>query len=165
MSRVNFTARWFPLKTGIYNGPLAAYRGHSYTIPMKLSQSTLEQLITLLKEDDRIASAYLLGSAAKGCMRADSDIDVAILPKQGITVSSLDLAVLAGELSYAVGRQVDVGLLGSNNLVYANQALNSGYRLFAKNQYYVELMETSLISMYLWFTEERKELVNAYQLR
>ena len=145
--------------------PLAARTGCSYTIPMKLSESTLEQLMTLLREDSRIASAYLLGSAAKGCMRADSDIDVAILPIQGIKLSSLDLAELAGSLSYAVGRQVDLGILGSTNLMYANQVLSSGYRLFAKNKYYVELMETSLISMYLWFTEERKELVNAYQLR
>ncbi|AEJ20415.1 type VII toxin-antitoxin system MntA family adenylyltransferase antitoxin [Gracilinema caldarium] len=130
---------------------------------MKLSQKVIDQIRFLLEQDVRIAAAYLLGSSIQGRMRPDSDIDVAVLPFQGIALHSLDLAAIGGHISYEVGRQVDVGLLSSANLVYARQVLGAGYRLFTKDPFYVDLMETSLISMYLWFTEERKELVHAYQ--
>jgi len=130
---------------------------------MKLAKHVLDHLVALLEADARIASAYLLGSAARGRMRPESDIDIALLPFRGVKIDSVALAELAGTLSYEAGRQVDVGLLSSANLVYARQALGAGRRLFTKDPFYVDLMETSLISMYLWFTEERKELVHAYQ--
>lgn len=130
---------------------------------MKLSKSVLDRLVALLEQDSRISAAYLLGSAANGRMRHESDIDVAILPAQGVQLGSIDLAELSGKLSYEAGRLVDIGLLSSANLVYSRQALGTGRRLFMKDPYYGELMETSLISMYLWFNEERKELINVYQ--
>jgi predicted nucleotidyltransferase len=129
---------------------------------MELPETVRKQLVTALQEDNRIAAAYLLGSAAHSSMRADSDFDIAVLPFPSIKLSSLDLATIAGALSYELGRQVDMGLLSSANLLYARQVLGSGIRLFSKDPYYVDLMETSLISMYLWFNEERKELVHAY---
>jgi len=129
---------------------------------MELPETVRKQLVTALQEDNRIAAAYLLGSAARGSMRADSDIDIAVLPFPSIKLTSVDLANIAGSLSYELGRQVDMGLLSSANLLYARQVLGSGIRLFSKDPYYVDLMETSLISMYLWFNEERKELVHAY---
>jgi predicted nucleotidyltransferase len=130
---------------------------------MKLAKHVLNHLVALLEADDRIASAYLLGSAARGQMRSDSDIDIALLPFRGVLMSSVALAELAGKLSYEAGRQVDLGLLSSANLIYARQVLGSRRRLFTKESFYVDLMETSLISMYLWFNEECKELIHAYK--
>ncbi len=144
---------------------LALWKGFFYTSFMKLPKQTLIQLKVLLWQDERIAAAYLLGSAASGRMRPDSDIDVAILPVQGLSFTSLDRAELAGRLSYELGRSVDMGLLSSANLVYSRQVLEKGARLFMKNPLYVQLMETTLLSMYLWFNEERKELLHAYRNR
>lgn len=132
---------------------------------MKLPKQTLIQLKALLWQDERIAAAYLLGSAASGRMRPDSDIDVAILPMKGLPFTSLDRAELAGRLSYELGRSVDMGLLSSANLVYSRQVLEKGTRLFMKDPLYVQLMETTILSMYLWFNEERKELLYAYRNR
>ncbi len=70
----------------------------SYTKPMQLSDKDYQKLSSLLQADDRIVAAYLLGSAATGTMRADSDIDVAILPQKGLQVSSCTRGELGGKL-------------------------------------------------------------------
>jgi len=135
----------------------------AYTKPMQLSDTDYQKLSSLLQADDHIVAAYLLGSAATGTLRADSDIDVAILPQRGLQLSSFVPGELAGKLSYELGREVDIGLLSSANLVYSRQAIAYGKRLFTKDSFYSDLMETTLISMYLWFNEERKEILDAYR--
>ncbi len=130
---------------------------------MQLSDKDYQKLSSLLQADDRIVAAYLLGSAAAGTMRADSDIDVAILPQRGLQLSPFVPGELAGKLSYEFGRDVDIGILSSANLVYSRQAIAYGKRLLTKDSFYSDLMETTHISMYLWFNEERKEILNAYR--
>jgi predicted nucleotidyltransferase len=130
---------------------------------MQLSDKDYQKLSSLLQADDRIVAAYLLGSAATGTMRTDSDIDVAILPQKGLKLSCFVPGELAGKLSYELSREVDIGILSSANLVYSRQAIAYGKRLFTKDPFYSDLMETTLISMYFWFNEERKEILNAYR--
>lgn len=144
---------------------IALYYFSSYSETMKLSSKVLEQLSSLLYQDIRIDAAYLLGSAAANRMRRDSDIDLAILPVKGQLIDSLSIAEISTILSFELGRFVDVGLLSSANLIYSRQALETGRRLFMKDAFHVQLMETSLLSMYIWFNEERKEIVNAYRIR
>ena len=70
-----------------------------------------------LEKDDRILAAYLLGSAATGQMRPDSDIDIAMMLVPGETLSGLEMMDLAASLTPRDGRSVDLGLLTSQNLV------------------------------------------------
>ncbi|PKL08494.1 MAG: nucleotidyltransferase domain-containing protein [Spirochaetae bacterium HGW-Spirochaetae-7] len=131
---------------------------------MELNPDQTEAIITLLHDDPRITALYLLGSAVSGTMRADSDIDLAILPAQGCTLGSLERAELTGNLAYAVGREVDLGLVSSRNLVYSREALLTGRLLYTRDRYYTELMAASLMGMYDRFQGERKELMDAYRI-
>ena len=130
-----------------------------------LSARDRKKLIDRLQSDNRIVAAYLLGSAASGMLRPDSDIDVAILPQKGMRLRRSHLLELSTSVSLALGREIDLGVLSSANLVYARQAILAGTRLFTKDPFYSDLMETTLLSMYLWFSEERKEIVDAYRTR
>ncbi|HEX42323.1 MAG TPA: nucleotidyltransferase domain-containing protein [Phycisphaerales bacterium] len=87
---------------------------------MRVDLSSIEQV---LQGDARIVSAYVLGSAAEGRMRADSDVDIAILPVAGRGFSPVDILELSAKFSLAAGRTVDLGMLSSRNLIYASQVL------------------------------------------
>jgi len=112
---------------------------------MDLSTKETDNIKALLQGDNRIAALYLLGSAARGTMRADSDVDLAILPAEGCHLGSLERAELAGKLAYAIGRDVDLGLVSSQNLVYSREAILTGRLLFANDRYHAELMAASLL--------------------
>lgn len=131
---------------------------------MELSQHQTESIIALVKDDARIAALYILGSAARGTMRADSDVDLAILLEAGRAPGSIERAELAGQIAYAIGRDVDIGLVSSQNLVYSRQALMTGRLLFSRDRYYTELMAASLLGLYDRFQGERKELMDAYRI-
>lgn len=131
---------------------------------MELSQDQIDGIIDTLRPDTRIAALYLLGSAAHGTMRPDSDVDLAILPAQACHFGSLERAELAGSIAYAIGRDVDLGLISSRNLVYSRQALLTGRLLFANDRYHAELMAASILGMYDRFSTERKEMLDAYSI-
>jgi predicted nucleotidyltransferase len=131
---------------------------------MELTQDEIENIIALVKADARVAALYLLGSAARGTLRADSDIDLAILPESGCAPGPVERAQLAGQIAYTIGREVDLGLVSSQNLVYSRQALLTGRLLFSRDLYYTELMAASLLGLYDRFQGERKELIDAYRI-
>ena len=111
--------------------------------------------------DGRVLAVYLLGSAARGTMRPDSDIDIGVLPAPGEVLSALELAEIAAGISFETGYVVDAGLVDGRDLVYANEALD-GVRLFVREGKTTELREAALRAMYLRFCEDRKEIVDAY---
>lgn len=124
-----------------------------------------EETVRLIAErwecDERVLAVYLLGSAARGTMRPDSDIDIGVLPAPGEFFSALELAEISAEISFETGYVVDAGLVDGTDLVYANQALD-GVRLFVREGTTTELREAALRAMYLRFCEDRKEVVDAY---
>lgn len=127
-----------------------------------LVQSIRDAVVSELSGDERVLAVYLLGSVAKGTGRADSDVDIAMMPIPGEKISSLDRARFAAKLSYHLSRTVDLGELSSRNLVYANEALHSGIRLYAKDADAAALYAANLLGLYLEFNERRQEIINAY---
>lgn len=123
-----------------------------------------DAVVAELALDERILSVYLLGSAVAGRLRADSDVDIALMANPGIHLPELDRAQIAAGLSYRLGRQVDVGVLSSRNLVYANEALHTGVRLFARDADAAALYAANLLGLYLEFNERRQEIINAYTI-
>ncbi|MCA1755775.1 MAG: nucleotidyltransferase domain-containing protein [Spirochaeta sp.] len=129
-----------------------------------MHQMIQDAVVAELASDERILSVYLLGSAVAGRLRADSDVDIAIMAHPGTHLPELDRAQIAAGLSYRLGRQVDVGVLSSRNLVYANEALHSGIRLYARDADAAALYAANLLGLYLEFNERRQEIINAYTL-
>ncbi len=111
---------------------------------------------------ERIAALYLLGSAAKGTMRPGSDIDIAILPRKGISFSLQNRLSLIGSLSQALRREVDLGLITQKNLIYASEAILTGKRILALDPAFADQTEIRLLGEYLQFRLDRREVEEAY---
>lgn len=121
-----------------------------------------DEALSLLRDDGRISVVYLHGSMARGQARPDSDIDLGILPIAGVKFSDYDRALLASELELLQHKTIDVGEVSSRNLVFAKEVIYNGVPVFIRDEYYRQLMEMTLLSMYATFNEERKEVMNAW---
>jgi predicted nucleotidyltransferase len=108
---------------------------------------------------------YLLGSALKGNMRRDSDIDVAVMLSAGDASSRSALMDMGAVLALKLGHEVDIGIVSSANLVYARQVILTGKRLYTKDQMVAEKREAELLGLYARFHEDRREVLDAYCAR
>lgn len=129
---------------------------------MKLHAALLEQAKKILEDRQEIDAAYLHGSAAKGSMHPNSDIDIALLLVPGKTLSLLERLNCASRMESILGRTVDLGLLSTRNLVYAKEVIDHGTELFSKNRFRTDLALTTCLSMYVELQEQRREVLYAY---
>jgi len=123
----------------------------------------IERIISFLKKDTRILAVYLLGSAGAGRLRPDSDIDLALLPVSGRHIDEFERVKLAADIALEIGREVDIGVISSNNLVYAKEALLGGKRIFVRDVQATDNAVATLLGMYVRFNEERWEVLDAYR--
>lgn len=130
---------------------------------LPLDQDKLLAIQRRLEQDGRVLAAYLLGSAACGRMRPESDLDLALMTMPGVNLSPLERIALAAELGLEVGIVVDIGELSSNNLVYAKEAILTGRRIFTRDPFQADLRACTLLGMYCRFNEERQEVLDAYR--
>jgi predicted nucleotidyltransferase len=121
-----------------------------------------DQALVVLRDDARVSAVYLHGSQARGEARADSDVDLGLLPVAGITFTDYERALLASELGLLLHKTVDVGEVSSRNLVYAKEVVYKGVPVFVRDERYARLMEMTLLSMYASFNEDRKEVMDAW---
>jgi predicted nucleotidyltransferase len=88
----------------------------------------------ILARYPQIAAAWLFGSAARGELRPDSDVDVGILLRDP-RVTAADEYMMLGDLIarlevVTAPRPVDVVLLEHQGPVFAHQALVDGHLIF-----------------------------------
>jgi len=126
--------------------------------------SQLENLSRRLKEDKRICAAYLHGSAVKGGMRPNSDVDIALLLVPGQHLTTLERLELSADLEIVLGRSVDIGILSTNNVVYAKEVAAGGQILFTKNQLESDRFIAHALSMYAELQSSRQEILKAYAI-
>jgi len=124
--------------------------------------SEVKEIADCLEKDERISAAYALGSAVTGRLRADSDIDIALLSVPGCSFSQLDLLHLRSQLGTCCSRPVDLGILSTKNLIYAKEALLHGQCLFCKDQYFHDLFVATALGLYLELRTARREVEYAY---
>jgi uncharacterized protein len=122
----------------------------------------LSSIAQHLDRGRRVLAAYVLGSAVSGRLRDDSDLDIAILPMAGTPWSARDSVELATELSLIAGRSVDLGVLSSQNLIDATQALLTGERFLCRDEFQTDLAAATLLGLSAGFRFERREIVDAY---
>ncbi len=123
-----------------------------------------EQVLEVAGRRDDVAAAYLLGSAAHGRMRPDSDIDVALLPARGRDIPLPARLELAAELERRLGRNVDLGVITPANLIYAAEAILNGRRLVTMDEEFTAETETRLLGCYLQLKQDRREVEKAYRV-
>jgi predicted nucleotidyltransferase len=127
-----------------------------------ISASILRSLAKRLEEIGEIDAAYLLGSAASGQLRSDSDLDIALLPTRGARFQGRRLAELAADLETIAGLPVDLGILHTGNLVYAKEAISRGKLFFERDPAARCRFAMLVLSMYAELQETRREVLNAY---
>jgi uncharacterized protein len=97
-----------------------------------IGATTVERVLELLDRRFGIDALWLFGSAAAGCARADSDVDLAALFRS--RPEPLDLLDARQELSELVGREVDLVDLDRASPILAMQVLRHG-RLLVDRDY------------------------------
>lgn len=102
---------------------------------MNLSRRQIDLLSGAFQQDSRIAAAYLMGSVLKEHFRGQSDVDIAVLPAVGTKMSLMERLAIAAELSDIVCRSVDIGLLDTQDLIYAKEAIIDGLCIFCRDKY------------------------------
>lgn len=117
----------------------------------------------ILSGDARILAVYLLGSAVRGNLGPESDIDLALMLEEGAKMSSRERLEIASDLAYKLERSVDLGEISSANLVYSREAFLSGVPVFQRNPEKASLRRAGLMGMYIQFNLDRKEVLDAYR--
>jgi len=88
-----------------------------------------------LERDDRVATAILFGSVAKGVGRRDSDLDLAVLASGDAEANALraGLLELSARLAAASGRDIQVVLLDDVEPVLGRQVFSHGRTLLERD--------------------------------
>jgi predicted nucleotidyltransferase len=106
--------------------------GEEAALGCYIAPMTLEALIDTLRgavarHADRIACAYLYGSAARRESRAASDIDLAVLFREMPPASLEGLGFdIAGEIERALGKPVDIVVLNRASPDLVHRVLRDG---------------------------------------
>jgi predicted nucleotidyltransferase len=127
-----------------------------------ISEPAFAAAIGVLQRCEAVEAAYLIGSAATGRLRGDSDVDVAILPSRSGTFSVNQRLALTAELATLFGRPVDLGVLSTANVVYAKEAVVNGRILFERSRHVNARFAMLALSMYASLQEARREVLRAY---
>ena len=127
-----------------------------------IAENVLAAVAAHLRSRPFVSAAYLLGSAAEGRLRPDSDVDIAVLPRPGQSLAVQERLALAAELASIVGRHVDLGSLSLANLVYAKEAVAGGRLVFERDHLVTAQFEMYTLSMYASLQEARREVLHAY---
>lgn len=106
---------------------------------------------------------WLYGSFADGTARADSDIDIAILPEGA--VDAWDRHTRAVELASRLGRDVDLVDLTTVSPALRFEIFGEGRRLAARNASRCDRFETTAISAYQRLNVERADMLRAIRQR
>lgn len=114
-----------------------------------------DRLVSLIESHiGPVQALYVFGTAARGEERPDSDIDLAVLPRQPLT--DLQRWELAQELALVLGKDVDLIDLRTASTVLRSEILHSSHKLYQQaDGAAVEAFEDFIVSDYARLNEER----------
>jgi predicted nucleotidyltransferase len=123
-------------------------------MPISLTMQLVDALLEALPDCQAI---YRFGSWGTEMARGESDIDLAVLPRQSLdTVRCWELGQ---SLATIAGRDVDLVDLLRASTVLRMQVVSGGERLHCADLEQVESFEDRVFSSYARFNEERREIL------
>ena len=111
----------------------------------------------------KIDAIYLYGSVVTEMFRSDSDVDIALLVLEPVTVD--DVMHLKDELGLLLRRDIDILDMRRASVEMAFSVLRSSIQIFSKDLLSVGLYETALMSMWADLQIDRREIVADVQKR
>ena len=105
---------------------------------------------------------YIFGSYAKGEQNNDSDVDIAFYSL--IKHDSYDIFLLAQEISLQLGKEVDLIQINFSTTVFQKEVIENSILIYEKNKIQREKFENLVLKKYLKLNEERKEIIDNYEV-
>ena len=89
---------------------------------------------SILARCDDVAAAWVFGSVARGEAKSTSDLDIAVLLREGGTEVEEALRALSGELEpFSPSGRVDIVVLGQQGSVFRHRVLREGALVLDRN--------------------------------
>lgn len=124
----------------------------------------IKQIIQLIcAKIPAVQAIYLFGSMVTKFVTVESDIDLAILGKQKIDARLI--WQVAQELAILLKKDVDLIDLQQASTVMCWQVISTSQRIFVKDKIFAEEFETTALSAYVRFNDERREIIEEIQKR
>lgn len=123
-----------------------------------------KKINSILILDNKIEAAYLLGSIVSGRLHPRSDIDLAILPYIPKSFSTIDRLSLSARLQDELPYEIDIGILGTHDVIYAAQAILHGHCIFFRDRFKKDLFAATCLSLYTELKRQRSEVEHAYRI-
>jgi predicted nucleotidyltransferase len=121
---------------------------------MGINEKEIEKIKEYLKEKLSPYLIILFGSAVKGYMREDSDVDIAFLSDKEL--NSYEVFLIAQGLADLLGRDVDLVDLKKASTVFQVQVISTGKVIFCSDKTKRMVFEMTALKKYARLNEERE---------
>lgn len=124
-------------------------------------QPALQAVADYLETQPAVLAAVVFGSAAAGRLRADSDLDLALLFAHDAVPDAFAALELRAALEHHGGRDVDLIVLNDAPIIIAFQAIKHGQAILCRDRRAYEEYVVRLITDYADFKRIRRPIEEA----
>lgn len=111
---------------------------------------------------DAVEIIYIFGSYAEETATEKSDVDIAFYSLKDY--SQYEIFLLAQEISAEIKKDVDLVQLKKSSTVFQKEVVSKGIVIFEKNKIEREKFENLVLKKYMRLNEERKEIIENYEV-
>ena len=126
-----------------------------------IKDKTIEIILKKLKDIDK-EIIYIFGSYAKQENTENSDVDIAFYSKD--EYDSFDIFLLAQEISAGIKKEVDLVQLKKSSTVFQKEVVENGICIYENSSVEREKFELLVYKKYFKLNEERKEIIDNYEV-
>lgn len=134
------------------------------TKPELLDSLRLSIALAIKATGLNMLAVYLHGSYGTEYMRADSDLDLAILSARPLAFDEL-MSFSAALQKFSCDVNLDIADLRRCDTVFVAQVVNSGERVYTDDETAAQRFEMTALSKYARLNEERGEIISDIKLR
>lgn len=129
----------------------------------QLSQERINNIKEFLIDKFSPVFIVIFGSAAKGMLREDSDVDIAFLSDE--SYSEYEVFNISQELGAILGRDIDLIDIKKASTVFKVQILGNGKIIYSKDDIKTKTFHMEAYREYCMLNEDRKEILDKVRER